>query len=510
MSALRSPFLLGPKHAQFHVQITLNEVTNVPLLTGDLGVAWKMQHTVSHSSRKASGGAAGFLDAAEPTNALHIKTNAPFLRGDDGMVQSPGTMTPVAPLSPRLHPRASPSGDAPVLPAQAAGSNASVRSFDSAGEAVPGLARTATDGASGRGRHLRDGSEPRWHRQRASSFSSRSFSMAGPNVYTEPKGQTPYEKVHQHTVKLGAKIETVLRMSIGRLDAADRDEDESTRTADSAYGFLAPSRVRFRVLRSTTGKQCHGEDAASLGYVEINLAEYAPAWNGHQGASEWRTEARQYLLDDCMANTMLRITIDMRFVDGSQAYRVPPIQRGIAHLTSLKAHTDSSGGGTPRTGPSRQNTAEAERTPVHDEIMGEPSDERTGLEWHYKLPMSIHFYTNAVRDELIHKPSGGAAQESDAAPVTACEPAGPRMMYCDTSTEELINGLFSGQLGLAGDGRNDVPDSVHKHHSLARQQWDRMVRTAGHANNPANRTPRAASHTMPTPHAHEVAWEQRA
>lgn len=510
MSSLLSPFHIGPKHAQFYVQVTLHEVTNVPLLSGEFAVSWKVHHAVSPSSRKQNA-ALGQLNLeadGESKHRLRISTS----RDDMGLRRSNSHRTAQSPASDMSSAMRSTDSLHLASPERisTSRSNNSLapedgvlgssppstfswtrnRSASDASRSVESLvedqAKSPGEPARNRVRQLRE-NEGRRTRHRSGSFTGRHAPFALQSVHIEPKGHTPFERVQQHSVKFERKFDAVVRVPITKSDEQDNKE---------ALGALGQSHLRINVqqlLRTNTSGTQQQESLSQLGFVNVNLAEYAPkAGQGtpsstpssHSSpASTSRTEMRQYLLSECSSNAMLRLSVEMRFLDGTPLYRVPPIRGGIEDLASFMMPSDLSTD-LPHmpTSPTKAES-EAEQRPVYA-----ANAERPGLEWHYKLPMSLLFRATAVSPEHLREPKA-AASTCDTRPgghLMTCNASAPRMMYCDTNTEELIDDLFKGHLGPMADERQEEPtsptstsDDSQRRSRAARLRWDKIIKSVG-------------------------------
>lgn len=57
MASLLSPFHIGHRHSYFHVLITMHELLNVPLISGEFGALWKMNKTAAVNPLRLAGAA---------------------------------------------------------------------------------------------------------------------------------------------------------------------------------------------------------------------------------------------------------------------------------------------------------------------------------------------------------------------------------------------------------------------------------------------------------------------
>ncbi|WFC96679.1 hypothetical protein MBRA1_003342 [Malassezia brasiliensis] len=513
MSSLLSPFQHGHKHAYFSATITLHELVNIPLLQGEFALSWKVQHAVSSSGRK--GHLANQLHAEQDDRPkLSISTSNESLaarraesprvvqspestssdgaRAADGSAcASPAPGSPVATairdlgMTPRTM-----SSTAPTSPATPAN-----RSAESLVEAPHDAPRSPQEPTWHRLRQLRECNESRRVRHRTGSLSSRS-ALSGPP--SEPRGQTVFARVQDRKAKLERKLDVVVRIPIGKrvvsADERDTDGTRSPRIDSPTAGLLGEAQVAIKVLqqvRTISGIRSQAsEEQSTLGTVHFNLAEYAPespalptssgssAYSG-MSTSGTRTETRQYLLDECMANVLLRVTVEMRFLGATPVlYRVPPIRDGIVDLASIMAPGAGDVAGLSEDAGRADAALRSERD--------DPLGESPGLEWHYKLPTSQLFRATAVPREHLQ-----ASDREALCPMKSClglmtgDASGPRMAFCDTNTDQLIDELFEGHFGPAADNRLPpspplTEDSQKQRSNVARKRWDKIVHNLGH------------------------------
>lgn len=519
MSSLLSPFQHGHKHAYFSATITLHELINIPLLQGEFGLTWKVQHAASSSGRKGhlSHQLVNEHDDRSPKLSVNTSTESLGVRRSDSsrVVQSPESVSSdglraaegSAPTSPvpgspvvaaardlGMTPRTGPPSAVPTSP-----STPTNRSAESLAEAAPDAPRSPQEPTWHRLRQLRECNESRRMRHRAGSLSGRSTLSAQP---TEPRGQTSFARVHDHTAKFDRKFDVVIRVPIGKRVAPvegererDADGTRSPRVDSPTAGLLGDAELAIKVLqqvRVVTGVRSQaGEEQSTLGTVHLNLAEYAPespaappassASSTHSGMSTsgTRTETRQYLLDECLANVLLRITVEMRFLGTTPVlYRVPPIRDGIVDLASIMTPGAGDVAGLSEDAGHADAVLRSER----DDAL----NDAPGLEWHYKLPTSQLYRSTAVpREHLLASDREALCPMKGCLGLIAGDASGPRMAYCDTNTEQLIDELFEGHLGPTTDNRLPpspplTDDSSRQRSNVARKRWDKIVHNLGH------------------------------
>ncbi|WFD30420.1 hypothetical protein MSPP1_001439 [Malassezia sp. CBS 17886] len=339
---------------------------------------------------------------------------------------------------------------------------------------------------------------------------------------TEPKGQTGVVKLDEFNANMGRKMEAVVRIPLAKADGvAGRaaDGSDAPRDAGSARSVVRGSELptlsrlqdtylRLRVLQAHSTGDAHTSESMSVfGSARINLAAYAPrpygAGNGHgsgsasgtvspqmSAASSYlgssgtgtphfptsRTEARQYLLDDSVSNAMIRVTVEMRFLDGPRMYRVPPIRDSMSDLVNMVPTT----GGDDTVSRTMSTEADVARESGKSSAITGPNGDGlvNGLEWHYKLPVSLMYAFTATGPELVHARARRTlpdAAESD------MDSSNPRVLQCNRPPAQVIDDLLAGSLGPSEDHRDPGPavDAAAEAHTdrkrMARIRWRRVM-----------------------------------
>ncbi|PWZ00258.1 hypothetical protein BCV70DRAFT_107535 [Testicularia cyperi] len=486
MASLLAPFSFGQKHCYFHVELTIHELTNVPLVTGLFSCKWKVKGAHSLSSLQHSTAAAVHQQSSHAGAALashgrrtHKDTSRELTRSrpstsKDGVVDassdaadsihakeyasgSTHRLSPVKPdagndsasiasrdsSDPKHHrhkpafltsliKKAKPDPDADFSASASTSTSApnanivsqdpdstitstseqtATRDGDSSSSSPASRRASITSRKTSASRHSKNsdrdrdaGSSSRHsHGNKTRDGHGSSPTSVDPFLYfhQEPKGQTDYVKVEEHRVEWERPLQVGLRMSIGKPRTPSNHDDTSPGNSHSvsptlsaksstrdlrgranrdhlndlstAWGRLITSELKLTV------KQEMPKDAKStalppiLGYVVIDLAEFAPlppqssgsnTPNGryhhhhhhhhhhhnhhyhhhhyqHHGGSGshgsdhsyhervTRTETRKFLLLESKTNATIKITIKTTFLGGSRDYHVPPISNGL-------------------------------------------------------------------------------------------------------------------------------------------------------------------------------------
>ena len=456
MSGLLNQLHLSNKHAHFYAHITVHEVQNIPLLSGDFAVAWRVQHTVSASRRVTPTPSTPSALSMEEGSGRESPHSAPptqrFVAPAPASVPTLARAPP-SPVTSRLGDgRASPRSPAPSLP-------------DTNGEDERCNSRRPPSQRA-RVRTHRSGSLQAW--------------IIPPNVpHKVANGNTSFMPINeQHAVIWEHKVETMLRIPIGRTGSAtnepsagDTDSVRSMREVDSARsvregaGRLRPTVMRLRVLqRHSRDEPQSGDNSTRFGLVEIDLAEYAPV-----PGSGSRTESRQYLLQKSTTNALLRLTVELRLVDTTHIYTVPMIRSGMID-PSIRASDRLAR----TTALEEQNETDA----------FSPPDTNVGLEWQYKLPVSIMFRKTAIPDHFLNECLHADPHENGAYPThrTSIDASEPRLLSCEVNTVEVMDDLFGGRLGPTVDQRaseeSDAPRDAPSKNASTR--WRHLIRSVMH------------------------------
>ncbi|WFD00594.1 Protein sof1 [Malassezia yamatoensis] len=522
------------------------KLSNIPYVRGDFAIAWKVQHAVSSTSRKGGSALSQLMNEADDRSRLTPKPSNESLGtvfGDpsSGSVNHAITSEPEEVQENHLFPSSNQASDTEI-PTQDPNFTPRVRGshnndvdtastdrnqFKQSSESLTdaGLHQDVKKPQHGspwhRMKHLRDKSDSRRLRPRANSWTHRNGSANAHHSSLESKGVTQSQSVEERSVRFERKFDVVVRIPIQKPsmpaidpERADSESIPSPRsgTESATVGFLGETLVELKVqqdIPTVTGlsTHTHGEHDI-LGTVALNLAEYAPksiagaslssASSSYSGSTNQgiRSETRQYLLDDCLANVLLRLSVEMRYIGTTpEPYRVPPIRGGILDLASVMAPEPkdlASMGDATALDNDRSNNKQQRM-----EWLGE----RPGLESHFKMPMSVHYRITAVKSDYLRNSSDDVlhcvSQPCDK--LLAKDASKPRIVYCDTDTDRLIDELFEGQFGPTLDEREppssqSSASSVHRS-NVAKKRWEKLFHNLGHAAQLADskRTQRQAS-----------------
>ena len=217
-------------------------------------------------------------------------------------------------------------------------------------------------------------------------------------AYTsDAKGVVPNAPVRAHRVHWDHKVEKHIRIGVDKVRAED------------VGGLLHSTPFRLSVMQSLPESSVESESV--LGTLTLNMAEYAPRLTQASGSgsstsslqsqsqspsqsqstpppTNSRQDTRQYLLSESASNTLVRISVEMRFVGGTPSYVVPDVHGGITGLAGLLE-------------PSDENKITDTMADSREQEPTRSSVQSRGIEWHSNMPLSHMQYLHAVPPEHI-------------------------------------------------------------------------------------------------------------
>ncbi|KAL4253205.1 hypothetical protein ABKN59_004723 [Abortiporus biennis] len=129
-------------------------------------------------------------------------------------------------------------------------------------------------------------------------------------AFSESKGMTDWSKLRNYTVRWDHKVSVVVQMDVHR------------ETLD-----LLPSELRLVVMQRVVAGDPDAPSEPRLGAVYLNLAEYANA----------AVVTRRYLLSESKTNALLKLTIELEHIGGTDKFLPPPLRKGeiMAEVSGL-------------------------------------------------------------------------------------------------------------------------------------------------------------------------------
>lgn len=289
---------LLPRHALFQVQLSIEELSNVPLVKGQFGVRWKFKNVQSGSGllakmKNGSGGRSTTGSSLTPRVDKKGKGRAGDLKVivDDIAARAENSDT-----EGEYH---SADGDSVSWDAgQDIPRSASPTTLDApytaSPEATPDLPASAAP---------------------TIKVSSTLRPIHTPHLHSEPKGITDWQSLRSFNAKWNHKVNVVVQMDVHR-----------------ETGDLLPNTLKLVVMQRVIQGDVDAPQHPRLGAVYLNLAEYADA----------STVTRRYLLRESKTNATLKVTLNLTHIGGVKDYRPPPLRKGeiMADVSGLLSNND--------------------------------------------------------------------------------------------------------------------------------------------------------------------------
>ncbi|KAI0634422.1 N-terminal C2 in EEIG1 and EHBP1 proteins-domain-containing protein [Trametes polyzona] len=295
---------LLPKHALFQVHLHIEQLSNVPLMTGEFAVRWKFKNVQSGSgllskmkgSRSWSGqskgrsepdAAAGGAVGAGEYGERYVEDDTDGHSTHDGFDDaSHHEDAPRSPLEhdhpPAFEPSHPPTTPTPII---------------------------------------------NGHTASSTSLTSRS----------EARGMTPWAKLQSYNVKWDHSVNVVVQMDVHR-ETSDllpnelklvvmqgrgyADGEDVIGGSDHVLPITISSHARRRAIPSGPCRVIPGDPDSPqqprIGAVYLNLAEYADAGK----------ITRRYLLRQSKTNATLKLSIELEHIGGEKHYKPPPLRKG--------------------------------------------------------------------------------------------------------------------------------------------------------------------------------------
>lgn len=510
--ALIDQLPLATRYAHFHVDLHIHELLNVPMVSGEFFVGYKVKHAVNPPRRADSRTESTdtmSVDEVHASGPEHNELTPSIIVKESTNDEREGARTPQTTTSPQGdppdkkpvppplplrpftpshdNPSDAETGDFRMFPSEeiTASPTSSAHSLDDL-RIDTNVDENVSDDASPisvtRAKKALQTIAPESLRNVTTS-SSRLQSALTSNAHRLITHQTSLEPVHAYTVKWESSVHASVRIGIGRhLMPMDSRDDEA--------GQLHTSNVLLTVYWR------QADDAPDtkrrLGQVKLNLAEYAPAVTS---PILQRSESRQYLLDKCSCNALLRVSIDMQHTESTHAYRVPRITQGIADPAAAAARTSISSpnlNGAPSSGPETSQPA-----------LNRDAEVNYGLEWHCKLPLPLMFsHSNVPREyfkDTQYRCAGPEAPDTQLSPLVHTDSQNtsqPQHMDCWLDSRAAIDELFKDVLSPPMDARSNGDDdsgsisSKSQQHGKSRMRWKRIIDSVSGSNSHTVASPR--------------------
>ena len=332
--------------------------------------------------------------------------------------------------------------------------------------AAQDIASTGTENAE----PVQEGEEVREQNARLSDL----MHGRSPAYTSDANGVVPNAPVRQHRVEWEHKIEKYIRIGV-----------DKGRT-DDVGGVLHSTPFRLNVLQSLSESSYDSE--SRLGSLRLNLAEYAPRLTPASGSGAASTsllphaapsstavrhDTRQYLLSESASNTLVRISVEMRFVGGTPSYVVPDVHGGITGLAGLLE-------------PAEDSRMPDTMAASNERDAGWSSMQSHGIEWHSSMPLSHMQYLHAVPPEHLRVTRRSRR-------VRDADPDSPQLAPVDNDV--LVRRILG--MPIESDtARSESPSSDVHESLLARLRWGKLRQVfAGTTRSPSDSEKRSPSRT---------------
>ncbi|SJX63491.1 uncharacterized protein SRS1_14247 [Sporisorium reilianum f. sp. reilianum] len=320
--SLLAPFGFGQKHSYFHVQLTIHEITNVPLVTGLFACKWKfpsshslasLQHaaaaavhqqtsqTVSSAARKAHSdhhsGASNHLAPGPPHQ--HASSSTSDADASQHASHKHGLLNHlIHPSQHRHHDDSASQSASPAPPAQGS-SRASLTSAAEQSESATSSPVSRKDSitshktSNSRTKTFKDLLRPQASDQHHHNVDPLLF------FTQEPKGETDFVMVHDHKVEWERDLQVGMRIAIGKpktsspstsrhdspavsakssaKDLRSRSQrDQHLDDLSTAWGRLTNSELKLTIKQQMPAHEKSTSHPSTLGHVVLDLSEFAP------------------------------------------------------------------------------------------------------------------------------------------------------------------------------------------------------------------------------------------
>ncbi|KAI0327432.1 hypothetical protein GY45DRAFT_1373215 [Cubamyces sp. BRFM 1775] len=277
---------LIPKHALFQVHLHIEQLSNVPLMTGEFAVRWKFKSVQSGS---------GLLSKMKANRSWSGQS-----RGKGGMAAEQ---------------------DAAGSGTGTATEEGEMEEEDEVDYGYSARDDTGTDDASYHDPpksalgHTQDGPHHHQHHLHPHHalelthppstptpiVNGQVSSSASLLTRSEARGMTPWAKLQSYNVKWEHSVNVVVQMDVHR-----------------ETGDLLPNELKLVVMQRVIPGDPDSPQQPRIGAVYLNLAEYADAGK----------VTRRYLLRQSKTNATLKLSIELEHIGGEKHYKPPPLRKG--------------------------------------------------------------------------------------------------------------------------------------------------------------------------------------
>ncbi|CAD6913549.1 unnamed protein product [Tilletia controversa] len=493
MASLLNPFGFGQKHAYFYVRLTIHELKNVPLITGEFQVKWKFKgsHPIADvpginitalqqpqvASSGASlisnggGGGGGAGDAGGSSSTTTTTTTATATSPATAKNKSGATSAPSS------HPASADQSQVTSVNASAvdlsASATTSTSNFSTASSQQ--LSQEEKQSRPQQGEQPpRQEKHPRHHQQQTQQQPSKRSRVAWHQPRPEARGFTESITVKDHTVRWQRRVEVGLKMNVERAPTNSSGNHANSKSANLA--------VASSSLGSTSYRD-RADDSRSLkGSISGTALDSHHDHDRHE-----EIESR--------TNASLKITVEIVHVGGSREYIVPTLKDGIIIASSDQSLSDypllpfmssarddhSSGSGTVL---ARDTKDRKEVEAVQSK--GSSGDSSVDSTVQYNNSTVTKGYAHSIGGEPYRERASSSVSSLDTRSARSVNLAGSSAEYAalgvpSRASKALRSGpnypfSFSGSRNVSGHSR--IPSSNLKNPQAAREQKAKQRLTA--------------------------------
>ncbi|PSR75636.1 hypothetical protein PHLCEN_2v8927 [Hermanssonia centrifuga] len=276
---------LLPKHALFQVHLHIDQLSNVPLVSGEFGVRWKFKNV--HTG---------------PGLFTRMKNRSVSSQSFVGGKKDKGKGR----MEPQMEVISHPEHDG-----VRSSSDGDLDHRDSLGDSFT----MHSNGSAVYGKFLTASPPQTPVPLNATPIVTKIDPPPPSTIQAEARGITEWVPLRSYNAKWDHSVNAVVQMDVHR------------ETAD-----LLPCELKLVALQRVVAGDPNAPQRPRLGAVYLNLAEYANAG----------PVTRRYLLRDSKTNATLKLTIEVEYVGGEKNYRPPPLRKGeiMASVSGLLSNSD--------------------------------------------------------------------------------------------------------------------------------------------------------------------------
>ncbi|CDO77367.1 hypothetical protein BN946_scf184787.g16 [Trametes cinnabarina] len=263
---------LIPKHALFQVHLHIEQLSNLPLMSGEFAVRWKFKNVQSGS---------GLLSKMKGNRSWSGQSRSKAEQDASGTGTGTGT-------------------DDGEMDEQDEVDGDSAREGNTDESSHHGAPRSTAHGHHDpHHTHSPDYAHP--PSVPTPLINCHTSSSTSLQLRSEARGVTPWAKLQNYNVRWDHSVNVVVQMDVHR-----------------ETGDLLPSELKLVVMQRVIPGDPDNPQQPRIGAVYLNLAEYADAGK----------ITRRYLLRQSKTNATLKLSIELEHIGGEKHYKPPPLRKG--------------------------------------------------------------------------------------------------------------------------------------------------------------------------------------